>query len=159
MDATTIVEPYAQDRTEIERLVDLAQDRVINGKTIPKPVKNADTPSNPDILMLLEDFADVFQDHLSLGIRVTCETDHFIDLVEHAKPPAHRVYRLSPAEETELKRQLEAYLQVGQIEPARSPFGAGVYLARKKYGSLRLCSDYPNTEHYHTQGQVPTAAH
>ena len=62
--------------------------------------------------------------------------------MEHAKPPAHRVYRLYPAEEIELKRQLEAYLQAGQIEPSRSLFGAGVLFARKKDGSLRLCIDY-----------------
>ena len=31
VDVTTLVEPYAHDRTEIERLVDLAQDRVIHG--------------------------------------------------------------------------------------------------------------------------------
>jgi len=56
--------------------------------------------------------------------------------------PPHRVYRLFPAEDTELKMQLEAYLQSGQIEPARSPFGAGVLFARKKDGNLRFCIDY-----------------
>ena len=110
VDVTTLVEPSAHDRTEIERLVDLAQDRVIHGKTIPKPIKNAETPYHPDILKLLDEFADVFPDNLPLGLPGPRETDHFIDLVEHAKPPAHRVYRLSTAGEIELKRQLEAYL-------------------------------------------------
>ena len=154
MDVTTIVEPSAQDMTEIERLVYIALGRLVSGKTIPKPVKNAETHSHPDILKLLGDFADVFPDHLHLGLPVSRKTDHSIDLVEHAKPPAHWVYRLFTAEETELKRQLETYLQSGQIEPARSPFGAGVLFARTKYGSLRLC-----TQHYHPQRQVPTAAH
>ena len=85
---------------------------------------------------MLDEFADVFPDNLPLGLPVPRETDHFIDLVEHGKPPAHRVYRLSHAEEIELKRQREAYLQAGQIEPARSPFGAGVLFASKKEGSL-----------------------
>lgn len=49
---------------------------------------------------------------------------------------------MSPAEDTELKTQLEAYLAAGQIEPAQSPFGAGVLFARKKDGSQRLCIDY-----------------
>ena len=31
VDVTTLVEPSTHDRTEIERLVDLAQDRVIHG--------------------------------------------------------------------------------------------------------------------------------
>ena len=130
------MEPSAHDRTEIERLVDLAQDLVIHGKTISKPIKNAETPYHTDILKLLDEFADVFPDNLPLGLPVPRETDHSIDLVENAKPPAHRVYCLY------LKRKL-AYLQAGQIEPARSHFGAGVLFARKKDGILRLCIDYP----------------
>ena len=49
---------------------------------------------------------------------------------------------MSPPEEQELKKQLDAYISAGQIEPARSPFGAGVLLAKKKDGSQRLCIDY-----------------
>ena len=91
---------------------------------------------------MLDEFADVFPDNLPLGLPGPRETDHSIDLVEHAKPPAHRVYRLSAEEEIQLKRQLEAYLQAGQIEPARSTFGAGVLFARKNDGTLRLCIYY-----------------
>ena len=49
---------------------------------------------------------------------------------------------MSPAEEIELKNQLDGYLAAGLIEPARSPFGGGVLFAKKKDGSLRLCIDY-----------------
>jgi hypothetical protein len=49
---------------------------------------------------------------------------------------------MAPAEEKELKAQLESYLAAGHIEPARSPFGAGVLFARKKDGTLRMCIDY-----------------
>ena len=59
-------------------------------------VTNAETPYHPDILKLLDEFADVFPDNLHLGLPVPLEIDHSIDLVEHAKPPAQRVYRLSP---------------------------------------------------------------
>ena len=68
--------------------------------------------------------------------------DHTIDLDLGARPPTRRVYRTSPAEEKELKSQLDAYLQAGQIEPAKSPFGAGVLFARNKDDTLRLCIDY-----------------
>ena len=66
VDAKTIMEPSAQDRTEIERLVDLAKCRVINGKTIHMPINNSDTPSHPDIHKFLDDFAGVFPDYLPL---------------------------------------------------------------------------------------------
>ena len=72
VDAMTIVESFAQDRTEIERLVGFAQDRVINGKTIPKPVTYAETSSHHDILKLLDDVAD---DNIPLGIPVPRKTN------------------------------------------------------------------------------------
>ena len=88
------------------------------------------------------EFRNVFPDDLQLGLPKSRETDHSIDLEENANIPAHRIYRLSPAEDAELQKQLTAYLAAGQIEPARSPFGAGVLFARKKDGTLRLCIDY-----------------
>ena len=114
----------------------------MHGKQIPKAVKVAPAATVPEITKLFEEFADVFPDELPLGLPVPRETDHTIDLIEGAKPPAHRVYRLSPAEDAELKKQLDAYLKAGQVEPARSPFGAGVLFARKKDGSMRMCIDY-----------------
>ena len=47
-----------------------------------------------------------------------------------------------PAEDAELKKHLNAYLASEQIEPAQSPFGAGVLFARKKDATLRLCINY-----------------
>jgi len=49
---------------------------------------------------------------------------------------------MAPIEEKELWNQLQTYLKDGKIEPAQSPFGAGVLSARKKDGTLRLCIDY-----------------
>ena len=49
---------------------------------------------------------------------------------------------MSPDESLELQRQLRQYLANDQIEPANSPFGAGVLFAAKKDGSKRLCIDY-----------------
>ena len=42
----------------------------------------------------------------------------------------------------ELRRQLDQYLADGHLEPARSPYGAGVLFADKKGGDRRLCVDY-----------------
>ena len=94
------------------------------------------------IQQVLMKFRDVFPDDLPLGLPKSRETDHSIDLEENAKIPAHRIYRLSPAEDAELHKQLTEYLAAGQIESARRPFGAGVLFARKKDGTLRLCIDY-----------------
>ena len=85
----------------------------------------------------------MFPDSLHIGLAVERPgADHRTDLLKDAQPPAHRVYRMAPEEERELRVQLNKYLASGQIEPARSPFGAGVLFARKKDGTLRLCIDY-----------------
>jgi hypothetical protein len=68
---------------------------------------------------------------------------HRIILEDGARPPKHRIYRLSPKEEEELSKQLELYLQAGQIRPSASPFGAGILFAEKKDGGgWRMCVDY-----------------
>ena len=49
---------------------------------------------------------------------------------------------MAHSEKAELKKQLDDYLTLGQIEQAHSPYGAGCMFASKKGGSLRLCIDY-----------------
>jgi hypothetical protein len=105
------------------------------------PVAELPTPP-PEAQPLLREFADVFPLKLPPGLPVNRVTDHRIDLVPDSKPPAHRLYRMSPEEDKELKAQMDQYLADGYIEPARSAYGAGVLFARKKDGGLRLCIDY-----------------
>ena len=47
-----------------------------------------------------------------------------------------------PVRLAELQKQLETYKAAEQIEPTKSPFGAGVIVAKKKDGSMRICIDY-----------------
>jgi hypothetical protein len=52
------------------------------------------------------------------------------------------VYRMSPAELVEVRKQLEALLANGWIRPSESEFGAPIMFVRKKDGSLRMCVDF-----------------
>ena len=136
-----------EERLEVERLSSPSSFAPY-GKPIPlRSSKStseppATLPIPPPMEKLLYSYADLFPPQLPLGLPASRATDHRIDLVEDHRIPAHRIYRMSPAEEIELKTQLDGYLAAGQIEPARSPFGAGVLFAKKKDGSLRLCIDY-----------------
>ena len=56
--------------------------------------------------------------------------------------PARRLYRQTPEELQETKRQIEEYLTAGHVRPSTSPFGAPVLLVKKKDGSMRMCIDY-----------------
>lgn len=68
--------------------------------------------------------------------------DFTIDLEEGTKPIYGPLYRMSPAELEEVRRQLTDLMDKGWIRPSDSPFGAPILFVRKKDGSLRMCVDY-----------------
>jgi hypothetical protein len=68
--------------------------------------------------------------------------DFTIDLEDGAKPSFGPLYRMSPAELAEVKRQLTDLVDKGWIRPSESAFGAPILFVRKKDGSLRMCIDY-----------------
>ena len=90
---------------------------------------------------VLKQFASVFEE-LPPGLPPEREVQHHIDLQPGSKPAARPPYRLSKMEEEECVRQLKQYLEMGHIQPSKSPFGAPVLFVRKKNGQLRLCVDY-----------------
>ena len=68
----------------------------------------AESPAPPTLAQpLLQEFVDVFPLKLPPGLPVNRVTDHRIDLIPDSKPPAHRLYRMSPEEDKELKAQLD----------------------------------------------------
>ncbi len=56
--------------------------------------------------------------------------------------PKTHMFRYSPAELTEMKRQISALYEAGLIEKSTSPFGSPILFAKKKDGTLRMCVDY-----------------
>ena len=52
------------------------------------------------------------------------------------------IYKLSPMELAEAKRQIEYMLEHGIIRPSQSPYGVPVLFAPEKDGGLRFCIDY-----------------
>ena len=102
------------------------------------------TPPELDsgVLALLREFADVFPEQLPPGLPPERPVGHAIPLQPGAGPVCRPMYRYSPAELEEIKRQLTDYLAKGHIEPSCSPFGAPVLFVEKKDGGLRMCVDY-----------------
>ena len=91
---------------------------------------------------LLKRYGDVFPDDLPKGLPPKRDVDHRIELVDGAKPPSRPVYRMSPTELNELKKQLSELTDKEFIQPSKSPYGAPVLFVRKKDGSTRMCVDY-----------------
>ncbi|GJR83713.1 putative reverse transcriptase domain-containing protein [Tanacetum coccineum] len=77
------------------------------------------------------------------------EVEFQIDLVPGAAPVARAPYRLAPSEMKELSEQLKELSDKGFIRPSSSPWGAPVFLSKKKdlqgssvYSKIDLRSGY-----------------
>ena len=70
------------------------------------------------------------------------DVDHHIDLEPGGAQPYQGIYRMSPLELGELRKQLDDLLEKGFIKPSKSPFGAPILFVHKKDGGLRMCIDY-----------------
>ena len=86
------------------------------------------------------------------------EKDFTIGLVEGAKPPYGPLYRMSPAELEEVRRQLEDLLAKGWIRPSESPYGAPILFVRKKDGSLRMAVDYRRLNALTKKNRTPVSS-
>src|ERR1051325_10411682 len=94
-----------------------------------------------DELQVVHGFPEVFPDEIP-DVPPEREVEFGIDLVPGTRPVSMAPYKMSASELTELKKQLEDLLEKKFIRPSVSPWGAPVFLVKKKEGSMRLCVDY-----------------
>lgn len=111
-------------------------------KTSVKAASNIDSlPA--DVRQLLSEFGDVLVHELPPGLLPSRSIDHHVELVAgNHKPPYRPVYKMSPLEMEEARRQIEELLAKGHTRPLKSPYGALILFARKKNGKLRMCIGY-----------------
>jgi hypothetical protein len=68
--------------------------------------------------------------------------DFEIQTVPHDKVPNKTVYKMSPIEQEELRKQLDELIARKFIRPSQSAYGSPVLFVKKKTGDLRMCVDY-----------------
>lgn len=96
----------------------------------------------------VERMKGVLRDHSAIfgklpkGVPPSRGVEHEIELEPGAKPPYLRIYHMSPLELAEVKRQLTDLIDMGLIQPSKSPYGAPILFVPKKNGKLRMCIDY-----------------
>ncbi|GBG67582.1 hypothetical protein CBR_g711 [Chara braunii] len=95
--------------------------------------------SPPEIERVVAQYSDLFEEPTGVVER---EIVHAIEIVPGSKVPRGPIYRMSPAELDELRRQLKELIEKGWIRPSTSPYGAPVLFVPKKGGPLRMCIDY-----------------
>ena len=106
---------------------------------------SSDSPSLESTALrnaVLQKFPSAFPQELPSDPPPPDRIHHAIDLVPNHAIPPRRLYRQTPDELQETKRQIEEYLAAGHVRPSTSPFGAPVLLVKKKDGSMRMCIDY-----------------
>ncbi|CAI5484605.1 unnamed protein product [Closterium sp. Yama58-4] len=91
---------------------------------------------------VLEQYKDIMPDDLPAGVPPARTHEHEIVEEPGAKPVSRAPYRLSPTEQTDMKKQMEYLLDRKLIRPSTSPYGAPVLFTPKPDGSLRMCIDY-----------------
>ena len=96
---------------------------------------------SPQMKDLLNEYSDVFQEPPD-GLPPERNVGHTIPLEKDSRAPFCPIYRLSPSEMEEAKRQITEFLAKGWIEPSSSPYGAPILFVNKKDGGLRMCVDY-----------------
>ncbi|GBG63737.1 hypothetical protein CBR_g39280 [Chara braunii] len=93
----------------------------------------------PEIQQVVDQYADLMQESFGLPNR---PTKHHIELLPGVVPPKDRIYRMSPAELEELKKQLETLTNKTWIRPSTFEFGAPVLFVPKGNGEFMMCIDY-----------------
>ncbi|GBG71810.1 hypothetical protein CBR_g9219 [Chara braunii] len=104
-----------------------------------KEVGESSTPYPPSIQKLLDEYKDLSQEPTGITERAI---KHTIEIIPGSKTPKGPIYRMSPRELEELRKQLQELTDKGWIRPCSSPYGAPVLFVPKKEGELRICIDY-----------------
>ncbi|GBG63470.1 hypothetical protein CBR_g38088 [Chara braunii] len=106
---------------------------VVYVKPVTEPKE--EKPIDPAIAKLLEEFKDLVEPPTGV---VPWPIQHRIEIEPGSRTPKGAVYRMSPRELEELRKQLDELLEKGWIRPSSSPFGAPVLFVPKKEGELRM---------------------
>ena len=107
------------------------------------------------IKLVLLDYKDIFPTDLPPRLPLVRMGHEFKIELEDDTPPIHRpIYKLSPLELEEARKQIQYMLEHGYIRPSISPYGAPVLFAPKKDGGLRFCIDYLLVEQKDDQEQI-----
>ncbi|GBG86598.1 hypothetical protein CBR_g41663 [Chara braunii] len=94
----------------------------------------------PEIEGVVAKYPDLFEEPTGVVER---EVVHAIEIIPGSSIPKGRIYRMSPGEFDELRRQLKELIEKGWIRPSVSPYRSPVlFVPKKKEGTLKMCIDY-----------------
>jgi len=94
-----------------------------------------------EIQEMLENYYDIIVDDLPNELPPIQKISHHIDLIPGASLPNKSAYRMTPAKNEEVKKQVQELLDNGLIKESLSPCAVPTVLSPKKDGGWRMCTD------------------
>ncbi|GLI61116.1 hypothetical protein VaNZ11_003369 [Volvox africanus] len=134
-------EPKLIGRKEADRMIRKgAHVLLVRPRVQPNATTTQSLVKDSEVEALLQNYADVFHD--IPGLPPMRPVDYTIPLVPGAQPISRPMYRLSPLELDEVKRQVRDLLTKGIIRPSTSLYSALILFIGKKDRTLHMCIDY-----------------
>jgi hypothetical protein len=131
---------------KVSRSVDISGEAVTGQAKTPSRKEAATTSPKfkSELSKLLLEFVDVVPSDpdFQFPFPPARSLDFEIKMIPHEKIPSKVVYKMSPIEQEELRKQLDELIARGFIRPSQSPYGSPVLFVKKKTGDLRMCVDY-----------------
>jgi hypothetical protein len=94
-----------------------------------------------EIQELLGEFADIIVDEIPHSFPPMRSVSHHIDLIPGASLPNKAVYRMTPQENEEVKRQVQDLLDKGLVRESLISCVVPIVISLKKNGGWRMCTD------------------
>lgn len=115
-----------------------------------------EVPTKELVPKVYHDFLDVFDEYLPEGLPEHGPHDMAIDLVPGAPLPRPLgLYPMSDTEIRELREWLDHLLEIGHIQPSKSPVAAPCFFIPKKDGKNRLGVDWRKLNAVTVKDQYP----
>ena len=143
-------------KDEEKRIVPVVPEKTEIGCGVEKAY-HKDMPK--EIKVVLQEYKDIFPTDLPLGLPPVRMGHEFKIELEDETPPIHRpIYKLSPLELEEAKKQIQYMLEHGYIRPSISPYRAPVLFAPKKGWQSSILYRLPLAQQKDDQEQVSTSS-
>ena len=94
-----------------------------------------------EIQEMLEKYCDIIVDDLPNELAPIRRISRHIDLIPGESLPNKAAYRMTPAKNEEVKKQVQELLDKGLIRESLSPCAVPTVLSPKKDGGWRMCTD------------------
>jgi hypothetical protein len=94
-----------------------------------------------EIQKLLEEYVDIVVDDLPNELPPVRSISHHIDLIPGKSLPNKKAYRMTPAENEEMRSQVHELLNKGLVRESLIPCVVPTVLSPKKGGEWRMCTD------------------